>query len=106
MGGKMISKEEYEKISVDGEAGGGLVKVTVNGFGLPTSVTIDDSIFNSNDKQFISDLFVAATTNAIRKCDELVKKIVVDEYNKYLDSVETSLYSVLGKNGFGNDPKN
>jgi len=56
-----------------GEAGAGLVKVVVNSKGYIESVEIDDSIFKSEDKQFVSDLFSAATNDAFKKLDEFIK---------------------------------
>ena len=59
-----------------GEAGGGLVKVVVNAKGYVSSVDIDDSIFKSDDKQFISDLFAAAVNNAFTKVEEALKDVL------------------------------
>jgi len=65
-----------------GNAGGipGLVIITIDSYGRASKVEIDDLVFNKTDKQFISDLFVAALNDAYAQLEEdyqteLVKNI-------------------------------
>ena len=57
-----------------GEAGAGLVKVTICSSGRAHKMEVDDLIFKETDKQLISDLFVAALNNAYDKADEWLKQ--------------------------------
>ena len=63
------------KAVVIGEAGAGLVKYTTNGYGQPLKIEIDDVIFKETDKQLISDLFCAAVSDNIKKCQETASTI-------------------------------
>ena len=55
---KMVSSE------FDGQAGGGLVKVTVNGKGEMRKLSIDDSIIDPAEKEVMEDLIIAAFNDA------------------------------------------
>lgn len=53
-----------------GQSGAGLVKITIDTNGQAHHVEIDDLIFVKEDKQLISDLFVAALNDAYKQVDE------------------------------------
>ncbi len=57
------AKESLKNISVQGESGGGGVKVILNGNGEMISIQIDPKIL-AEEKSVIEDLIVAATNNA------------------------------------------
>ena len=57
------TKESLKNISVEGESGGGGVKVILNGNGEMISIQIDPKIL-AEEKSVIEDLIVAATNNA------------------------------------------
>ena len=57
------AKESLKNISVEGESGGGGVKVILNGNGEMISIQIDPKII-AEEKSVIEDLIVAATNNA------------------------------------------
>ena len=57
------AKESLKNISVEGESGGGGVKVILNGNGEMISIQIDPKIL-AEEKSVIQDLIVAATNNA------------------------------------------
>ena len=57
------AKESLKNISVEGESGGGGVKVILNGNGEMISIQIDPKIV-AEEKSVIEDLIVAATNNA------------------------------------------
>ena len=63
------AQKELEKLTVDGESGAGLVKVTMNGKHDVVSVVLDDSLFQE-DKPVIEDLIGAAVNDAVRKLEE------------------------------------
>lgn len=61
-------------IKADGEAGAGMVKVTVNGLKQVESMNIDQDIIKPEDKEMIQDLIVAAINKAIQEVEILAKE--------------------------------
>ena len=57
-------QEDLKSITVTGESGAGLVKATATGKGELTKLDIDPSIFNSDDKEVVEDLILAAIKDA------------------------------------------
>ncbi len=66
-------QEELANAKVIGEAGAGLVKVTMNGRYYVLHVEIDPSLFGE-DKDMLEDLVAAATNDAVRRVEENSKK--------------------------------
>lgn len=58
---------ELDNVEVEGTAGAGMVKVVLSGKGDMKSVTLDPSIFSSEDKEVVEDLIVAAHAQAKAK---------------------------------------
>ncbi|MFO0389620.1 MAG: YbaB/EbfC family nucleoid-associated protein [Alphaproteobacteria bacterium] len=58
-----------EAQEVDGTAGGGVVKVRVNGKHRPLSVSIDASLMKADEKDMLEDLIIAALHDAHDKID-------------------------------------
>jgi DNA-binding YbaB/EbfC family protein len=72
MQGKMAeSKERLAILKCDGEAGAGMVRVTVGGTMRVLSCQIDPQLFQSGDKEMLEDLVVSATNQALEKLMEL-----------------------------------
>ena len=63
------AQENLDKIEVDGESGGGLVKVRASAKGRIVSVSIDDSLLQSSEKSMLEDLIAAAINDARAKAD-------------------------------------
>ena len=61
-----------DSIFVTGNAGGGLVSVTLNGKGLMTGCSIDASLIQPEEKEIVEDLIVAAHGDARQKVERLV----------------------------------
>lgn len=57
-------QEKLKDIDVEGEAGGGLVKVVMSCAGVVRSIDINPSIITADDKETMEDLVVAAINNA------------------------------------------
>jgi DNA-binding YbaB/EbfC family protein len=75
MQGKMTQlQEELKAITVTGESGAGLVKATSTAKGELTALDIDPSIFNSDDKEVVEDLILAAIKDAQSKAEERSKE--------------------------------
>ena len=63
------TKEPQEK-EVTSSAGGGVVEVTVSGNREVTKVKIAPEAVDPDDVEMLEDLIVAATNEALRKCEE------------------------------------
>ena len=57
---------ELETLTVDGSAGGGVVKAVVTGKQELVSVTVDPSAVDPSDVDMLQDLIVAAVNDALR----------------------------------------
>lgn len=67
---KMLEAQgELEKTETEGAAGGGMVKVTVNGKMQVRRVQIDATLLNPDDKEMLEDLIVAACRDAQEKAE-------------------------------------
>lgn len=62
---------KLEGLSVIGQSGGGLVKVTMSGKGTVTGIDIDASLMKADEKDILEDLLVAAHTDAKGKAEAL-----------------------------------
>jgi len=56
-------------LTVEGAAGGGMVKVTLQGSGELTGVVLDDELLKPGEGELIADLIVAAHADAKKKLD-------------------------------------
>ncbi|MCC5855460.1 MAG: YbaB/EbfC family nucleoid-associated protein [Idiomarina sp.] len=64
-------QEEVAKMEVTGEAGAGMVKVTMYGNHNVKRVIIDPSLFgDEDDREMLEDLIAAATNDAVRRVEE------------------------------------
>ena len=66
-------REEIAQLEVTGEAGAGLVKITINGAHNCRRVEIDPSLME-DDKEMLEDLIAAAYNDAGRRADDLQKE--------------------------------
>ena len=63
-----------EALEVTGEAGGGLVKVTLGGKGALKAIDIDPSLFVPEEREVVEDLIVAAHREAKAKIEQITKE--------------------------------
>jgi DNA-binding YbaB/EbfC family protein len=63
-------QKEMTALRVEGNAGGGMVTVLVNGGKQVQSITIDPEVVSKEDVGMLQDLIVAAINDAQRKADE------------------------------------
>ncbi len=71
MSKKMENK--MDSIDVEGNAGGGMVKVSMNGHKNVTSCEIAAEVVDPEDIEMLQDLVVAAVNDALLKVDEQLK---------------------------------
>ena len=71
------AQESLGGLTATGEAGGGLVKATVNGHQQVLTIEVDESLFASpDDRAMVTDLTVAAVNAALRAAAELAREHV------------------------------
>ena len=63
-------KKQMAELKVEGNAGGGMVTVVVNGAKQIQSLKIDPEVVSKDDVEMLQDLIVAAVNDAHRKADE------------------------------------
>ncbi len=66
------AQEQLALLEVTGEAGGGMVKIMMNGRHDVRQVSIDTSLLGS-DKEMLEDLVAAAINDSIRKVEAATK---------------------------------
>ncbi|MGE0734624.1 MAG: YbaB/EbfC family nucleoid-associated protein [Alphaproteobacteria bacterium] len=67
-------QNELAGIEIEGAAGGGMVKVTLNGKSEVKRVKIEPSMLNPSDVEIIEDLIVAAFNDAKGKVESRVQE--------------------------------
>ena len=63
-------QKEMAAVRVEGNAGGGMVTVRINGAKQVQAITIDPEVVSKEDVGMLQDLIVAAINDAHRKADE------------------------------------
>lgn len=92
------SKERLANLKCEGQAGGGMVSVTVAGTMKVVSCKVDPALFQSGDKEMLEDLIVAATNQAMEKLMELQS----EEMSSVTGGMNIpGLSEALGKMGLG-----
>ncbi len=66
-------EEQMDSIEVEGNSGGGMVKVVMNGHKNILSTEISEEVVDPDDIEMLQDLVTAAVNDAIMKVDEQLK---------------------------------
>jgi DNA-binding YbaB/EbfC family protein len=61
---------KIEQEETDGAAGGGMVKLRINGKGSLLKIDLDPSLLKPEEKEMLEDLIIAAFADAKKKSDE------------------------------------
>jgi DNA-binding YbaB/EbfC family protein len=69
----MEAQEQLANAEVHGQAGGGLVQVTMKGSGEVVGVSIDPKVVDPDDVDTLQDLIVGALTDAARQVTMLAQ---------------------------------
>ena len=67
------AQEEIAKMTVTGESGAGMVRITMTCKHDVRSIEIDDSLVG-DDKEMLEDLLVAAFNDAVRRVEQTVQE--------------------------------
>lgn len=91
-------QESLGRVRVQGTAGGGMVTVEANGQQKILNVQIEESLFDSQDREMLEDLLVAATNQALEKAREAA----TEEMGKLTGEMDLpGLDEALSKMGLG-----
>ena len=63
-------QKQMSELRVEGNAGGGMVTVVLNGAKQVQSLKIDPEVVSKDDVEMLQDLIIAAYNDAHRKADE------------------------------------
>ena len=64
-------QEDLGKTNIEVSAGGGAVKIVINGHQEFQSITISPEVINAEEAEFLQDLVLAALNEAIQKSQEM-----------------------------------
>ena len=78
------AQKKVEQLEAEGSSGGGLIKVIIDGKNLVKSVSIDNSLINSDEKEILEDLIVAAFNDAKEK----IQKKISDEMSSITGGIK------------------
>jgi nucleoid-associated protein EbfC len=65
------AQRALEEATIEGSAGGGMVKVTVTGAGEVTAVTIAPEVVDPEDVEMLEDLVLAAVGDGLRRAQQM-----------------------------------
>ena len=74
------AQEKLGEVTVEANAGGGMVKVKANGKRELLSIDIDKDVIDPEDKEMLEDLIVAGVNKALEKAEEAGKQKMQDVY--------------------------
>jgi len=66
-------QQELENRTIEAQAGGGMVRVLVNGKFEVVSLKIEKDVVNPEDIEMLQDLIVAAVNEGVRKSQEMAQ---------------------------------
>lgn len=65
---------EMEALEVEGQAGGGMVRVTMTAKGQVKRIDLDEQIINPAEKEILEDLIVTAHEDARKQAERLMEE--------------------------------
>lgn len=65
---------ELERLELEGQSGGGLVRVTLTAKGQMKGIVLDPSLLVQNDKEILEDLILAAHEDARKKAERIMEE--------------------------------
>ncbi len=78
------AQKKVETLEAEGVSGGGLVKITLNGKNNVTSVNIDETAIDKNEKEILEDLLLAAFNDAREK----IQRKISDEMSSITGGIQ------------------
>jgi len=74
------AQEEMASLTVTGESGAGMVRITMTCKHELKSLEIDDSLIG-DDKEMLEDLIIAAFNDAVRRVEKTVQETVQEKFS-------------------------
>lgn len=68
------ARQALETMTVEGTAGGGVVRISMNGQRDVLRVSVDPSVLEARDAGMLEDLLLSAFRDARQRCDDLVTR--------------------------------
>ena len=78
------AQEKVETLEAEGISGGGIVRITINGKNNVTSVNIEETAIDKNEKEILEDLIVAAFNDARDK----IQRKIADEMSSLTGGIK------------------
>jgi hypothetical protein len=69
-------QKQMAELRVNGQAGGGMVSVTVNGMKQVLAITIDPEAVSKDDVEMLQDMILAAINDAQHKAEDALQQQV------------------------------
>lgn len=76
-------QDVLSKESVEGTAGFGKVKITMNGAQKVTATSIDVSLLNAGDQKRVEGLVTDAVNDAMQKCHKVMAEKMKDKFGDF-----------------------
>lgn len=77
-------QDRLGELTVEAEAGGGMVKVTANGNRKIVSIELDKDVIDPEDQEMLEDLVVAGVNKALDKAEDAAKEKMQEVYKDIL----------------------
>ena len=90
------TKERLDQITVEGEAGGGMVRVLANANRKILKINIDPAIINKEDPELMNDLIAAAVNQVLDKAEILGRDEISKVTKDHLPNIPGLDLSKLG----------
>ncbi len=74
------AQQDLEKVIVEAEAGGGMVKVSANGKRQIIGIELDEEVIDPDDNEMLEDLVVAGVNKALEKAQQAAQDKMQDTY--------------------------
>lgn len=87
---------ELENKTVTEEAGGGMVKVTVNGKKEVVKIEIDREVVNPEDIEMLEDLLIVAVNKALQSADKMISEEIAKVTSSLLPGLPGFLFNFPG----------
>lgn len=68
------AQAELERIEVEGQSGGGMVRITLSAKGQMKGIVLDPSLLVADEKDMLEDLILAAHDDARKKGERLMEE--------------------------------
>ena len=68
------TQDSIHQVEIDGQSGGGMVKIVLNGKSELRRIEIDPQLMSADDKEILEDLIVAAHNDAHNRLNALIKE--------------------------------